>query len=534
MDAKNRTEAEIYRQERKERIKKDAAKRTKGTGKAGQVVSKVISIVICAAIICGACWFFADFFGIPQKLTAAATVTVDGKEEKVSVAEFNYYYVSEYLSTANLAYTYSQYGLTAGYDFNKSAEEQTTTDDDGNEVTYAEYFKLEALESIERVHNLSAKAKAAGLTLTDAQQAEIDESLSSLKERAETSKMSLSAYIINMYGKGLNEKLFRGYLQDQYLADSYTDSIKDAYAESATADEIEEKYAQSPETYQSVDLRVYGFTLAADTSDDEEAADTVTYTADEQRARANEMISRVTDEASFKSLILEYCTDEEKEDIGSEDRDASLARGMAYDAIQSNMGEEAAQWAFSTDRQNGDTTVWETDSYVYAVYLVNPAYQNEKPYVSVRHLLVSFPEEETTADDITIVDEPVTGVDGEAVETEDAEAAEPAVDENGKRTPKTNEEAKEIAEYYLAMYNGGERTEDAFAELADTYSDDTASTSSGSGSGGLIENMTPGQYVKPFEDWAFDPARLPGDVGIVETSYGYHIVYFVEADEYPA
>ena len=34
-----------------------------------------------------------------------------------------------------------------------------------------------------------------------------------------------------------------------------------------------------------------------------------------------------------------------------------------------------------------------------------------------------------------------------------------------------------------------------------------------------------------FEDWCFDESRKAGDVGIVETSYGYHVMYFVETQE---
>ena len=29
-----------------------------------------------------------------------------------------------------------------------------------------------------------------------------------------------------------------------------------------------------------------------------------------------------------------------------------------------------------------------------------------------------------------------------------------------------------------------------------------------------------------FEDWSFDASRQVGDTGIVETSYGYHVMYF--------
>ena len=33
--------------------------------------------------------------------------------------------------------------------------------------------------------------------------------------------------------------------------------------------------------------------------------------------------------------------------------------------------------------------------------------------------------------------------------------------------------------------------------------------------------------VTSFNDWCFDPARKPGDTGIVYSSYGAHIMYFV-------
>ena len=34
-----------------------------------------------------------------------------------------------------------------------------------------------------------------------------------------------------------------------------------------------------------------------------------------------------------------------------------------------------------------------------------------------------------------------------------------------------------------------------------------------------------------FNDWCFDPSRQPGDTGIVETDYGYHIMYYVGTDD---
>ena len=33
--------------------------------------------------------------------------------------------------------------------------------------------------------------------------------------------------------------------------------------------------------------------------------------------------------------------------------------------------------------------------------------------------------------------------------------------------------------------------------------------------------------VTAFNDWCFDSARKSGDTGIVETTYGYHVIYYV-------
>ena len=48
--------------------------------------------------------------------------------------------------------------------------------------------------------------------------------------------------------------------------------------------------------------------------------------------------------------------------------------------------------------------------------------------------------------------------------------------------------------------------------------------------GGLYTQVYQGQMVDAFNDWCFDASRQPGDTGIVETTYGYHVMYFVGQD----
>ena len=40
-----------------------------------------------------------------------------------------------------------------------------------------------------------------------------------------------------------------------------------------------------------------------------------------------------------------------------------------------------------------------------------------------------------------------------------------------------------------------------------------------------------GWAVESFDKWCFDSSRKPGDTGMVETEYGYHVIYFVGENE---
>jgi len=40
-----------------------------------------------------------------------------------------------------------------------------------------------------------------------------------------------------------------------------------------------------------------------------------------------------------------------------------------------------------------------------------------------------------------------------------------------------------------------------------------------------------GAMTATFEDWSYDAARKPGDTGIVQSEYGYHVMYFVKTQK---
>lgn len=85
-------------------------------------------------------------------------------------------------------------------------------------------------------------------------------------------------------------------------------------------------------------------------------------------------------------------------------------------------------------------------------------------------------------------------------------------------------EAQAVLDQWLA---GGEASEESFAELAYEHSEDTGSNENG----GLYENLNEKSgFVQEFIDWYMDESRKPGDYGLIRTSYGYHVMYFVEAE----
>ncbi len=102
-------------------------------------------------------------------------------------------------------------------------------------------------------------------------------------------------------------------------------------------------------------------------------------------------------------------------------------------------------------------------------------------------------------------------------------------DENGKEVytdeawEACRKEAQALLDSFLA---GKEVTEEAFAELAKAHTEDPGSKDNG----GLYDQFFRNEMVKEFEDWSFDSTRKYGDTGLVKTSYGYHIMYFIEGE----
>ena len=85
---------------------------------------------------------------------------------------------------------------------------------------------------------------------------------------------------------------------------------------------------------------------------------------------------------------------------------------------------------------------------------------------------------------------------------------------------------EEAAQAILDTWLAGDKTEESFAALATEKTEDPGSQATG----GLYQQVYEGQMVPEFNDWCFDASRQYGDYGLVKTSYGYHVMFFVKSE----
>lgn len=495
-----KSQAELYREERKKRMENAAKKNAKKSPqmtKAKKVIGKVVAIVLAVVVCLAAVYGIFNFFGIPQKVLTAAKIG----DERVTVAKYNFYYMDMYLNTYNQSQSYdSQYGagygaMYTGYDSSKSPMEQeypgTLEDFEGESATWADYFRVQSLKYLQTYLAYAKLAKEAGMTLDEDELADIDEQVESIRSSAESNDYSLDRYLTKIYGKGVNEKLLREVMAERQLAYKYAQQKQEDVETGVTDAQIEEEYTANPAEYALVTLN--GFVVSADTSaiaddatDDEKTAATEAAMAD-AKAKAEGYAAKVNSAETLLEQAKAYNSTATEASVKLED--------VTGTTLASTFSQAASDWAYAAERAVGDVTVVETSKGYAVLYMAVLPHKDMSKPVDVRHILIQF---DTTTD------------------------------ESGNTVALTSAEKEAYYQQAQAIYNQflENPTEENFATLANNNSDDTGSNTNG----GLYEDVHVGDMVTAFNDWCFDPNRKPGDSGIIETNYGYHVMYYVGND----
>ncbi len=533
-----KSKAELYREERKARLQK-AAKRNKKkpiSPETGKRIGKAIGVIVLVALVAVIALFVVNYTGLIEKSTTAVTVG----EEKISQAEYGYYYNQGY----NMANQYASYGYDIGYDTNKLPDQQEysgmfgTIEDFPEDQTpmWTDFFAYYAQNSLKQIKSGVAEAKKLGLELDDGDLAEVQSSIDSLKSSASSNGYSLNAYLRASNGKGVNEKLYRQILEEQALYQKLDETKTDELKAAVTAEEVETEYNANTEAYGVVSYRSYAVAAEqeevkpepaedADAAEGEETAEAAEPTMEvtektmaDAKAKADK-IAAARSESEFLAAVAEAAGDKKY----ATDDSLTLHENQSSETI-SNSDSELASWLFSDEAVAGATKVTEQANTGYTVYYVTDAVHKpgDSLTYSVRHILVKFPEDNASDD--------AEAAEDSAEKTEDVVEV-PALDKKAYDGVKIvldvdGETAKDKATYLKAQnilveYLEGEHTAEAFGKLAKKYSED-----SNAEQGGIYEDVPMGQMVSEFESWAANSKRKAGDVGIVETQFGYHVMYF--------
>ena len=462
-----------------------APKQKQAESKIWKILGRAGIIAICLLVVVGAAWGVVYTTGVLQRSFTAVTVG----DYKVSALEFNMYY-NDILS--NLMNTYAQYGMDA-----QNLEIQMYDE----ERTFADYIRESAVSQVTEVYVLYSEAQANGYDYENDvyAQALYQSSMSQLQESAETYEMEPEALLKAIYGNQMKMSDFEAFLTRRTTAQGYAEQLESGLT--VSDDEAENYYSENKDEYDNVSYRYFTFpyetvtyTEPEDGETPEEGAPTseeeATAMTEENRAAAealaNEMLERITDEQSFIDLALEYADEEDKEEYS--DDDATLVTNGSATATS-----PLAQWYSDPARTEGETAVIDNNNNGYTVAYFISRERDESATVNIRHILFG---------------------------TEDA--ASDATEEELAAVEEANAAQQELAQQIYDEWLTGDQSEESFAALAREYSDDGNAPE-----GGIYENVYEGQMVSEFNDWIFDPSRRTGDSDIVETSYGYHIIYFI-------
>lgn len=431
--------------------------------------------------------------GIHEKNTTAVTVG----DHKLSNAELSYYYMD---ALNNFNSNYGSYAYMYGIDTSKPLSQQIA--DEATGETWAENFINQAAASARAVFALVDAAKAEGFTLPQETKDQIDLMSSNLDAYAALyGYENTDEFIRVQYGNGTNKASYLEYYERNLLASAYQNAHQDSLT--FTDAQIQEADQANSAQYSSYNYNYYFLSvnkfLTGGTTDEN---GNTTYSTEERQAAAAEA------ETAANSLTAAATVEEFDAAIAALPvNEGTEAKSTAYtNQSYANLNSYLRDWVVDSSRTEGEMTVVPVTSTstdengnevvnttAYYIAYFGSVNTNEVNTMNVRHILIGF--------------------NGET-------------NEDGSYTDEVKAAAKASAEEILASYNSNP-TEENFAELANTHSTDSGSNANG----GLYEDVFPGQMVAAFDAWCFDAARQPGDTGIVETEYGYHIMYYVGAND---
>ncbi len=439
--------------------------------------------------------------------TATALVIND---YEISGVELNYFYkdaINQWLNS------YGNYAAYFGLDLSAPLDTQVYDQETGD--TWADYFIDMAVSSAKNTYALYDAAQKAGYELSETDKEQIEEIYDNMEKYVtDQGYETVDAYLKETYGDSADMKSYREFCDITFIASFYYSNYTDNLSNGYTTDDLlafvgDKGYQYNSYSYASIYLPLNNFIIGGTKGEDGK----LTYSDEELKAAedylakvAGDLTSGDIDTVVKLNVAIGLMEDELAAAKGESAPSTHTTVTENSNMIYSKISELMQPWLRDAARVPGDITAipYEVSTKAddgsevktlkgYYIILFQSVNENNFALANVRHILAAF--EGGTKDKTT----------GQTIYSE----AE-------------KEQAKTKAQQLLEQWTKGDATEDSFAQLANKHSADGDGTT-----GGLYEDIYPGQMVTNFNDWCFDERRQPGDTGIVESVYGYHVMYYV-------
>lgn len=426
----------------------------------------VVSVIVIFAIALGLVGVNAL---MSSGITERHTTVMSTVNDSVTTSMLTYYFNASYRNTAN---SYASLGL----DTTKSLKEQQFP---YGSTSWYDFFLNNTVNEVASYLIMASGAKEEGIELTQEELDEVEAVIDSFKEAAKIYGYSASKYIKLNFGSAVSVGDMRKGLLLAELASKYQEVKTEEYKGTFGSDDYDKQYKDNKNNYDYVDY--YSYTFTAEKGSD---GNMTTETKAAAKALAEEL-KAAADAEAFKEYVETYLTNKARDELKEgEELDKTeivdtvnslLTTHAAYSTLNSASA-DIAKWAYESAEAGDVKENYNDTNGTYTVYMLDKTpYRDE--YITRNGAVIFISNANNT----------------------DAEGASAKADE------------------IIAEWNGGDKTQESFIELAEKYTE--------SGHAHLEENIKKGPA---YSDWLYSPERVIGDVDKVvsESDKGVYIVYY--------
>jgi hypothetical protein len=422
-------------------------------------------------------------------------LTVGGRD--FTAAEFDFFFIHAYFDYQQ-AVTDQMGGFVPGLMPEPGWPLRSQIQNHETGATWADFFNDLTITQITELVELYSAAMEYGYVLRDESRAVMEEEIEMLMMMAEWEGNSFATHLRNVYGRSVNERIFREMSEFMFTANSFNEYMWGAFE--YTPAELADFYEENKDLFDNFTYRVFLVRAEAvnmadfdSTEDFEEAREQA---LDAARVQAAEIVAGIRTEEDFIAAARAF----DEAEFGEPDSTLRVFPGEWLGGVY-------GPWLRDSSRTFGDITTEDIPTGTHVIFFMERD-PNDYRMVDMRQIL--FARQQSMFIDFD--------------EIEDENARQEAIDMFEQTEIQAEMELRQRAEAVYNLFVEGGATEELLLELILEHSDDHTP-------GGLYTDIskviTQNKLVPEVEEWLFAPGRAVGDFELIRTEdFGYHLIFF--------